>query len=51
MCVQGLVLAVLVANCGVSCVYLWGVFLFLCVAKWCMLVSSVHPVMVLSAEF
>ena len=49
MCVQGLALAVLVVIRGVSCVCLWGVFLFLCTSGVC--VSSVHSLIVQSAEF
>ena len=36
MCVQGLVLVVLVVIRGVSCVCLWGVFLFLCAGGVCL---------------
>ena len=36
MCVQGLVLAILVVLRGVSCVCLWGVFLFLCGGGVCL---------------
>ena len=36
MCVQGLVLVDLVVIRGVSCVCLWGVFLFLCAGCVCL---------------
>ena len=41
MCVQGLVIVVLIVIHGV----------FVSVSRWCVFVSSVHPVIVRSAEF
>ena len=50
MCVQSLVLVVVIVIHGVSYVCLWG-SIFVSVCKWCTFVSSVHPVIVRSAEF
>ena len=42
-------LVVLVVIHGVSCVCLWGVFLFLCAGGVCLCLVYLHPVIVLSA--